>query len=396
VLRGFRVIDCSGELGWLCGRLLADLGADVIKVEAHDADTSRLAWQAYNVNKRLLRLDLGTRGGSAAFRALLARADILIESAPVASCALFDPEAIARQQPHLVHVSVTPFGQSGPHATWQASDLELMAAGGAMSLAGEPGGKPLRISVPQSRAWAGTQAASGALIALFHRESTGHGQHVDVSAQAAILVALAHAPTFVDILDQVPTRCGAFITGRTITGAQLRAFWPCRDGYINFVIYGGNAGRRSNGQLIAWMREAGADLGPLANVDPAQFDPKLLTQAEIDALEAPVAQFFRTLTKREFLDGASAREMLGYPVSTVADIAVDPQLEAREFWDDVVANDGTRTRHCGVFARIDGARAKLRHAPGTPISLRALLEAWPPPRRGTMRPSISEIETVPT
>ncbi|HZQ63152.1 MAG TPA: CoA transferase, partial [Casimicrobiaceae bacterium] len=295
-------------------------------------------------------------------------------------------ECIAREHPHLVHVSVTPFGHTGPRARWRASDLELMAAGGAMSLAGEPHGKPLRISVPQARAWAGTQAASGALVALFHRQMTGRGQHVDVSAQAAILVALAHAPAFVDMVDEVPTRCGAFITGRTITGARLRAFWRCRDGYINFVIYGGNAGRRSNEQLIAWMREARAELGPLAALDAACFDPKRLTQAEIDALEAPVAVFFASLTKREFLEGASAREMLGYPVSSVADIAADPQLDAREFWDDIAAANGEILRHCGAFARIDGARPKLRYAAGTPVSLRALVATWAP-RTSQSRPT---------
>ncbi len=380
MLRGYRIVDCSGELGWLAGRLLADLGADVVKVESREACINRPAWQAYNVNKRLLRLDPASPARRADFDALLARADVLIESAtPGEPDDVFEPGRIAERHPRVVHVSVTPFGHGGPHAAWLASDLEIMAAGGAMSLAGEPGGKPLRVTVPQARAWAGTQAASGALIALWHREASGRGQHVDVSAQAAVLVALAHAPTFVDINDKVPTRCGAFITGRTITGARLRAFWPCRDGYINFVLYGGNAGRRSNEQLIAWMRDAGADLGPLGEIDCAHFDPKLLTQEEIDGIEAPVARFFARLTKREFLDGASTREMLGYPVSTVADIATDPQLGARDFWADVAGDDGRSARHCGVFALFDGERPKLRHAAGAPVTWPELMQAWSAP-----------------
>ncbi len=199
-----------------------------------------------------------------------------------------------------------------------------------------------------------------------------------------MLIALAHAPTFVDLADDVPRRCGAFITGRTVTGARLRAFWPCRDGYVNFVLYGGHAGRRSNEQLVAWMREAGADPGPLAALDWLRFDPKFLSQDEVDGIEAPVARFFAGLTKRAFLEGASAREILGYPVNTVADIAADPQLAAREFWADVAMPDGSTARHCGVFARIDGRRPRVRHAPGSEVELGALLREW-------ARPAVSRV-----
>jgi crotonobetainyl-CoA:carnitine CoA-transferase CaiB-like acyl-CoA transferase len=194
-----------------------------------------------------------------------------------------------------------------------------------------------------------------------------------VSAQAAVLTALAHAPTFYDLIGEVPTRCGEYITGRTLTGARMRAFWPCRDGYINFVLYGGAAGRRSNQQLADWMRESGVPLGAVAGVDWTTFDPKPLTQAQVDELERSILRFFAGLTKREFLEGAAAREMLGYPVSTVEDIAADPQLEARGFWDDLCAAGGARARHCGSFAIVDRVRAPMRHAPGEPVEFEALL-----------------------
>lgn len=378
MLAGHRALDCSGELGWLAGRMLADLGVDVVKVESPATRVDTVDWQAGNVNKRLLRLDLDTKAGSAIFERLLGRADFLIESASSASrlAPLFAPARIRGLHPRLIHISVTPFGATGPRADWLASDLEIMAAGGAMSLAGEPGDTPMRVSAPQARAWAGAYAATGALMALVQRTVSGSGQHVDVSAQAAVITALSHAPAFVDMNGVVPTRCGAFISGRTLTGARLRAFWPCVDGYINFVLYGGPAGRRSNAQLVAWMREAGADLGELAAIDWTRTDPKVLTPDAFARLEAPIAKFFATLTKREFLEGASAREMLGYPVSTVADIATDPQLEAREFWADVTTAHGARQRHCGVFARIDGARPPLRHAPGDPVQAGDLLAQW--------------------
>ena len=102
-------------------------------------------------------------------------------------------------------------------------------------------------------------------------------------------------------------------------------------------------------------------LGPLGDLEWGEFDPKLATQDEVDRIEAPLLDFFRSITKAEFLEGACAREMLGYPVSTVADIATDPQLEAREFWQDLETPAGDRERHCGPFYVADHSRPALRN-----------------------------------
>lgn len=375
-LDAYRVIDCSNRLGWLAGRLLADLGADVVKIEPPGANIDDPAWQAYNVNKRLLRLDLDSAVGQAEFDRLVGVADFLIETAKPGDVYArhFVPDQLHAKNPRLIHVSVTPFGSTGPRAGWLASDLELMAAGGAMSLAGEPNDTPMRVSVPQSYCWAGSQAALGALTALYHRTLSGVGQHVDVSAQAAVILALSHAPAFWDIQGILASRCGAYISGRSVNGARFRAFWPCADGFLNFALYGGPAGRRTNQQLTAWMREKGQEVGVLADYDWKRFDPKLAPQDEVDRIEAVIARFFLTLTKREFLEEASRREMLGYPVSTPADIATDPQLDAREFWQDMQSADGAKHRYCGGFAVVDGARPLLRHAPGEEIGIAELLE----------------------
>ncbi|MCZ7565816.1 MAG: CoA transferase [Burkholderiales bacterium] len=356
MLDGCIVLDCTDRLGWLAGRLLADLGAEVAKLEPPDADTAGAEWRALNVNKRLLRLD---RGDAAGFDRLAARADILLATPAPADAARFGYARLARLNARLVVVAITPFGLAGPKAAWRATDLELMAAGGAMSLAGEPGSMPFRVSAPQAYAWTGAQAAVGALVALHHRATSGRGQLVDVSAQAAVITALAHAPAFVTVSGLTPTRAGAYMTGRSVTGARFRVFWPCKDGYLNFILYGGAAGRRTNEQLVAWMREAGAELGALASIDWRTWDPTGVTQAEVDAIEAPMARFFAGLAKREFLEEAHRREMLGYPVATVADIASDPQLAARGFWQDVAAPHGAIERHCGSFAVVDGKRRPL-------------------------------------
>ncbi|MDX1484225.1 MAG: CaiB/BaiF CoA-transferase family protein [Alphaproteobacteria bacterium] len=376
LLEPYRVLDCTGQLGWLAGRILADIGADVIKIEPPGAYLDAPDWRASNVNKRLLSLDLENDAGRAAFFRLAADADFLLETALPGSdlATLFDPDRLRQANPKLIHVSVTPFGRTGPRADWQASDLELMAAGGAMSLAGEPDGLPLRVTAPQSHPWAAAQAAVGAMVALTARAATGRGQHVDVSAQAAVIASIAHAPASWDLINVNPLRAGAFMTGRSVHGAVYRVFWPCKDGYLNFIIYGGVAGRRTNEAICAWMREAGAELGVLAEIDWATFDSTQTTQDEVDAMEKPIADFFMTLTKAEFLHGAFEREMLGYPVNNVADIAQDPQLEARDFWADLPAPGGGSERHLGGVAVVDGKRLGLeRPVPGPGAHSREVL-----------------------
>lgn len=362
MLSGVTILDYTDRLGWLAGRVLADLGAAVTKIEAPGADVSEAEWRALNVNKMLVELDLERAADCERFDALAAEIDILLATPALGTAAAqcCDYARLAALNPRLIVVAITPFGLTGLKAHWRASDIELMAASGAMSLAGEPDATPLRVSAPQSYAWTGAQAAIGALVALHHRAASGRGQLVDVSAQAAVVTALAHAPAFVSMLGQTPTRAGAYITGRSVTGARFRVFWPCRDGHINFILYGGVAGRRTNEQLVAWMRECGAALGVLAAIDWRTWDPTGVTQEEVDAIEAPIARFLAGVSKREFLEEGHRREMLGYPVANVADTASDPQLAARGFWQDVPGPDGHAERHCGSFAIVDGARAALR------------------------------------
>jgi crotonobetainyl-CoA:carnitine CoA-transferase CaiB-like acyl-CoA transferase len=378
LLAPYRVLDLTGPLGFLAGKVLADLGADVIKVEPPGGDPSRrwrphrpprdgtgpegLFWDACNAGKRGITLDLESEEGRRTLARLAARVDFLVESFPPGTLESWHlgPAELRRVNPGLITVSITPFGQEGPYRDYAAFDLELMALSGAMSLAGDAEGEPMRASVPQAPMWVGVEAAMGALTALAHRAVTRRGQHVDVSAQAAVLAALAHAPTFWDISGVNPQRAGIFITGRSVTGAKMRAFWPCRDGWLNFIIYGGAAGRHTNRELVAWMKEKGMAPDWMEAIDWSRFEVPSLTQEEVDRLEAPIGAFLATLTKLEFLDGAVRRGMLGYPVSTVAEIHRDPQLRARAFWQEVPDGAGGTLRHPGGFALVNGERLTLR------------------------------------
>jgi crotonobetainyl-CoA:carnitine CoA-transferase CaiB-like acyl-CoA transferase len=361
MLAPYRVLDLSDESGYLCGKILADLGADVIKVEPPRGDAARLLgpysndiyFPSYNTRKRGITLNVHSTRGRDLLNRLAARADFLIET--------FPPGTLDRRQfdPRLVVVSITPFGQSGPYRNYKGSDLVMMAMSGLMSLIGDPGKTPLRVTLPQSPMWAGMYAAAGALIAHYHREVTTVGQHVDVSMQSSLLWALAHAPAFWATNRQTPVRGGSHITGRSMSGARMRAIYECKDGYINFIIYGGKAGRRSNQALVEWMAEHCLATAALLRKDWDRFSIETSTQAEIDEIEGPTEKLFGRYTKAEFLEEAFRREMIGYPVSNARDILEDPHLKDRVFWQEFEG-----LKFPGVFARFSEVPApSFRPAP---------------------------------
>ncbi len=381
ILAPYRVLDLTGELGPLCAKILADLGADVLKVEPPTGDPSRwrgpfpgdrpdpeqsLSWAAWNVNKRSVTLDLSLPAGRDGLRRRAREADFLIESFPPGELdrlGLGYP-ALAEENPRLIVTSITPFGQTGPYSKYRASDLELMAAAGCMSLTGEPDGPPLRVSLPQASAWAGVYAAAGSLLALHHRYLTGEGQHVDVAAQSCLLSALGHAPGFWDLNRTNAVRAGVFMTGRSITGARMRVMWPCRDGFLNFIIYGGEAGRRTNQALVRWMDESRMAPRFLLEKDWSRFDIATVSQQEIDRIEGAIGPFFLTLTKAEFFAEVVKRDMLGYPVATPREILEDPQLLARDFWVPMRRVDGTTSVNFpGAFAKFSGGRCTVHRPP---------------------------------
>lgn len=382
LLSPFRVLDLADELGFLCGKILGDLGADVVKIERPGGDPARmigpfykdqvhpeksLYWLGFNSNKRGITLNLESERGKELFTRLVARAEFVVES--------FTPghlerlglgyDALSRISPGLVLTSITPFGQTGPYSRYRASDIEIMAMSGCMSLTGDPGRPPLRISFPQSYQWTASYATVGTLTAHLYRQRTGVGQQVDVSAQACLLWAFSHAHTFWDLNRQLEKRAGSFMTGRSITGAQMRVFWPCKDGYLNFIIYGGEAGRKTNQALVEWMDSCGMAPEFLKQKDWKSFNIAEVTQQEIDEMEEPIARFFQRVSKTEFFEAVTQREMLGYPVATVEEIFADPQLKARDFWQEIEHPElKTRLTYPGGFAKFSRAPCKVwRRAP---------------------------------
>jgi benzylsuccinate CoA-transferase BbsE subunit len=369
MLDGLRVVELVGTDVWgaaavsHCGRTLADLGADVVKAEPPKGDPVRsvppftggradpdrgLMWIALNANKR--GVVLGPTDAKT-LAVLLRDADVVLQPS-----LMVDP---AKADPRLVVVTITPYGSSGPLAETPASDLEVTASSGSLWLAGEPGGPPVRTTLPQSPFWTGMYAAAGALLAVIARRTSGRGQHVDVSGQQSMVTVHPPAPVFADVAHEEHMRLGPNLLGRSIVGARFRNIWPCADGHVSFAIQGGPIGRHTGRMLVAWMAERSFDAPRFRAIDWEAFDNRTLSQADVDALEAEAGAFFLTLRKREFFEAVIARNMLGYPVADAADIYADEQLRARAFWQDV-AIDGTTLTFPGGFALFDGERPGIK------------------------------------
>ena len=202
-LSPYRVLDLTDERGILCGKILADLGADVVQVEPPGGSAARnigpfyhdevppeksLFWWAYAANKRGITLNLHTADGAELLKGLVKDAHFLIESFPpgyLEGLGL-SYEELRAISPGLVMVSITPFGQDGPYAGYKAPDIVGMAMGGLMYLTGDPDRAPVRVGFPQFHLHGSAAAAAGAMIAHTHRALTGEGQHVDVSCQQAV------------------------------------------------------------------------------------------------------------------------------------------------------------------------------------------------------------------
>jgi benzylsuccinate CoA-transferase BbsE subunit len=368
MLNGYRVLDLTDDKGALCSRILADLGADVIKIEKPEGDKSRnvgpffqnipdpaksLFWFAYNLNKRGITLDIETRDGQELFLGLVRKADFVIESFPVGYMEGLglDYSALSKINPRIVMTSVTPFGQTGPYKDYKASDIVIMAMGGFMYITGNPEEPPLRVSVPQAFLLASAHAAAATMIAHYYRQTSGTGQHVDVSAQQCVLWELTNAISLWELNQTILKRAGSYLSGRW-TGIKQRLLWPCKDGYVIFYVMGGIAGARTNRHIFEWMDEENMAPDYFREFDWETLDMTEQTEGMQQLIEEPIANFFLLHTKEELYVEGQKRDIVIGPVSSPGDILADPQLAARNFWIDIEHNElGAAIRYPGAFVK---------------------------------------------
>jgi len=368
MLNGCRVLDLTDDKGALCGRILADLGADVIKIEKPEGDKSRnvgpyyqnipdptksLSWLAYNLNKRGITLNIETREGRELFVRLVRKADFVVESFPVGYMQGLglDYPTLSEINPSIVMTSITPFGQIGPYKDYKASDIVIMAMGGFMYITGNPEDPPLRLSVPQAFLLASAHAAAATMIAHYHRQISGMGQYVDVSAQQCVLWELANAIPLWELNQIILKRVGSYMSGRW-TGIKQRLLWPCKDGYVIFFVMGGIAGAQTNRRIFKWMDEENMAPDYFLDFDWENLDMTEQTEGMQQLIEEPIANFFLLHTKEELYVEGQERGIVISPVSSAGDILADPQLTARNFWIDIEHNElGATIRYPGAFVR---------------------------------------------
>ena len=348
-MSGWRALDLTDEKGFLCGKILADLGVDVIKVEKPGGEPARnippyyhdikdpeksLYWFSYNCNKRSITLNLKTDEGQDLFKRLVRNTDFLIESFPPGYMAelRLNFEELEKLNPRLVMTSITPFGQDGPYAKLNASDIVVQAMGTVLSLFGDPDRAPVRISIPQAYMHAGADAAEGTMIAHYYRGLTGVGQHVDVSAMESAIRSIHYFLALWDGLRIDQQRVGSLSVN---FGLKCPVIWECQDGFVVYGLIAGLMGARSNKALTEWMRSENEGPDSILNKDWENWDWIQTTQSELDSYIQVISKFFVIHTKKQLEEGALQKGVMLAVVSDSSDVVNNVQLNSRKFWTEV-------------------------------------------------------------
>jgi crotonobetainyl-CoA:carnitine CoA-transferase CaiB-like acyl-CoA transferase len=330
-LAGLRVLELARILaGPWAGQILADLGADVIKVERKGAGDDTRGWgppfvpaadgshlgAAYfhgtNRGKRSIELDFEGEEGRRIVRKLAARSDVLIENFKVGGLAKFglDYESLAPENPRLIYCSVTGFGQTGPYAPRAGYDLMAQGMGGMMDLTGNPDGEPMRVGVPVSDLFTGVYSAVGILAALARREKTGRGGYVDTALVDTTVGVLANQALNFLVSGKVPHRMGN--AHPNITPYQV---FPAADGHI--IIASGN-----DGQFVKLCGALGAaDIGK----EPAYADNKGRLEHRGE-LVGRLCALTAKLPCAELLQKLEAVGVPAGPINDLEQVFADPQV----------------------------------------------------------------------
>jgi len=350
-LEPYRVLDLTQAIGWTCGKLLADLGADVVKIEPPGGDPDRrlgpfyrdtphpersLPWFAAHTNKRGITLNLESADGQTLWLALVRNADFVVESFPPG---FMDRRGIgfrqvSRWHPRLIWTAITPFGQSGPYAHYRASDLVGMAMGGLMYVCGDADRPPVRMRPSQAYLQAGLQAAAATLLAHHHRMRSGEGQFIDVSMQHAVSWTIVPTRQYWDLSHLIIERGG---TSRAFGDQLRRIIFPCQDGDVALM---GVMNSREWGPMVEWLASEGMaeDLGDASwailaeHAGPSPFTQAAVTDEELAHVYGVLGRFFLRHTKAELAGEAQRRRIILFPVHTARDLLEHPQLAVRDFF----------------------------------------------------------------
>ncbi|MFC1820639.1 CaiB/BaiF CoA transferase family protein [Thermodesulfobacteriota bacterium] len=349
LLNGLRALDLTDEKGFACGKILAALGVETIKVENPGGDPSRnippflqdeknpeksLYWWAYNTDKRSITLNLDTNEGKSLFRKLVKGADFVIES--------FTPghmdslglgyKDLKDINPGIIMTSITPFGQKGPYAHYKGSELIVSAMSGVMETNGDPDRAPVREGPDSVFFESNAAAVLGTIMAYNYRVISGQGQHVDVSQQE---VAAKRGMVNISVWEadrRLMKRNGPI---RTFGSRSSKWIWPCKDGYVFWSFMGGKSGAPANSALSKWLDEEGINSPFEQTTKWEELDMAAVSLETLAAHEAAITEFFSRYTKKEITEEGVRRGINASAVNNAADILIYHQLQARNYWAEI-------------------------------------------------------------
>ncbi|MFC2013294.1 CaiB/BaiF CoA transferase family protein [Chloroflexota bacterium] len=343
-LSGYRVLDLADERGIFCSRILADMGADVVRVERPGEGSARgLYFWAANLGKRGITLNLAASQGREIFKRLVKSTDILVESYQSAYLETLglDYSWLSEVNPRLIMASITNFGQSGPCRNCKSSDLVASALGGQMYVCGEPDTPPLKPFGSQSYFSACLFAAIGIMTALWGRHLTGKGQQIDISIQDCVAACLDHVLV-------------RYFYEGVVTKRQDSLYWnnafrvfPCRDGYILLSMF------HQWGTLVEWLDSEGMaeDL-----TDKKWLDRDYRLQQLAHVIEV-LERWARSHTVAELVEQGQLMRFPWAEVVTMSRLLDNSQLRERDFWVEVEHPETCKR------SKFPGAPCKLSRSP---------------------------------
>jgi crotonobetainyl-CoA:carnitine CoA-transferase CaiB-like acyl-CoA transferase len=377
-LAGIRVLDLSRVLaGPWCTQTLADLGADVIKVErppgdGHPGGDDTRGWgppflkdragrdtaeAAYylgcNRNKRSITVDLAQPDGQALIRRLAAQCDVLVENFKVGDMARYglDAQSLLAAQPRLVYCSITGFGQTGPYRDRAGYDYAVQGLGGLMSVTGErddrPGGGPQKVGVAVADLFTGLYATIAIQAALRHRDATGQGQHIDMALLDTQVAMLANLGANYLVTGVSPRRAGN--AHQNIVPYQV---FEAADGYLILAV--GNDGQFARFCEVAGRPELALDARFIRNADRVRHR---------EVLVPLLAELMRTRGKQQWLDALEGAKVPCGAINDLAEVFADPQVQAREMAVPVLHPLADSLRLVASPMKLSATPVQLRHAP---------------------------------
>jgi len=333
LLTGLRVLELTDEKASFCSKLLADFGAEVIKVERPGGDASRwigpfwkntphpersLPFWYNNTNKLGITLNLESREGQEIFRRLASKADVIVETFPPGHLEKLrlGYEKLSEINPKLILASITGFGQTGPHRRYKSCDIIASATGGQMYVCGAPDTPPLKPYGEQSYYMASLFASVGILMALRERNHSGKGQHIDVSLQEAVAATLEHVLVryFYD----------GVISRRQESSRQNDSFCllPCKDGYTLLMV------DRDWDILVDWLDSEGM----ASDLKEERWRDEEYRRQDWNHIIDLLTHWTKTHTRAELFELGQLMCLPWAPIFTVAEMANSAQLLERKFF----------------------------------------------------------------